>query len=128
MAAPDVLDTRVVNALFSQAALRLGAMPRIVSWLTELLRQLMGGLWVGGNAVLTRTELMFSPNGLNSALHNEPENLHHRIPLDVITSVQVRWGFVTNIIDIKTQTATWSLRCFGASQFAANIEIARSSV
>lgn len=97
-------------------------------WLTEFFRRLLGGLWVGGNAVLTSTELVFTPNALNSALHQEPEKLHLRISLEDIKGVQVRWGFVTKIIDVETRTATWSLRCYGAAKFAESIERVRSSV
>lgn len=103
-------------------------MPNSVRWLTKFFRRLVGGLWVGGNAVLTSTELVFTPNALNSALHQEPENLHLCLSLEDITGVQVRWGFFTKIIDVETRTATWSLRCYGAAKFVASIERARSSV
>ncbi|MBA4046238.1 MAG: hypothetical protein C0471_17735, partial [Erythrobacter sp.] len=128
MAASDALDTRVVNALLPHAAPLVGAMPNSMRWLTEFFRRLLGGLWVGGNAVLTNTELVFTPNALNSALHQEPEKLHLRISLEDIKGVQVRWGFVTKIIDVETRTATWSLRCYGAAKFAESIERVRSSV
>lgn len=47
------------------------------------------------------------------------------IPLTEISSVDVRFGFVTKIIDIRTAQGTLFVRCYGARDFAEKIRIRR---
>ena len=91
------------------------------------MKRLMGGLWVGGTVYLTDDAVEFHPNGLNRAVHKDPEALCVVLPLRGITSVQTRFGVATQIIDIKTAIGTLSVRCFGAARFAKRIENAMAN-
>ena len=94
---------------------------------TSAIKKLMGGLWVGGTAYLTEDAVEFHPNGLNRAVHKDPESLSVVLPLRGITSVETRFGIATQIIDIKTAIGTLSIRCYGARGFAKKIEAARGA-
>jgi hypothetical protein len=85
-----------------------------------------GGLWVGGNACLTPNELSFKPNLLNDIAHKGDNSLS--IPLRSILNVEVTFGFVTKIIQLRTKTSTLKLRCWGAAGFAEQIKNAISKL
>jgi len=61
----------------------------------------------------------FRPNALNLAVHKG--NYTVSLPLHQVTGVEVRSGFVTKIIDIKTGAGALSMRCYGAEKFAEQI-------
>lgn len=82
-------------------------------------KKAMGGLWVGGKATLYETRIAFRPNALNLAVHAGDYSVE--ILLSDVSDVQVRFGFVTKIIDIVTDHGKLSIRCYGAEAFAAKI-------
>jgi len=103
-------------------------LPKVIRAETRTARRMFGGLWVGGEAVLTSTELRFSPNAMNEALHAKPETLSRAIRLADVVNIQVRRGVITNIIDVRSRTETLTLRCFKAAAFASRIDGARSLI
>ena len=130
MTAPDnVIARKLANALMKDAeigdttALALGPGGRLG---TAAVKKLMGGLWVGGTVYLTEDAVEFHPNGLNRAVHKDPDSLSVVLPLRGVTSVEMRQGILTPIIDINTAIGTLSVRCFGAKGFAEQIETVRA--
>lgn len=126
MTKPDnVIARKLANALMKDAEIGdrtqmvLGPGGRLG---TSAVKKLMGGLWVGGTAYLTSDALEFHPNGLNRAMHKDPESLSVVLPLRSITGIETRFGIATQIIDIKTAIGTLSLRCCGAKGFADKIK------
>ncbi len=131
MSAPkNVIARKLANALMKDAEIGdrtqrlLGPGGRFG---TRAAKKLMGGLWVGGTAYLTEDAVEFHPNGMNRALHKDPESLSVVIPLRGITDVETRFGIATQIIDIKTAIGTLSIRCYGAPGFAKKIQAARAA-
>ena len=117
---------KTVNALITDAEMSFGARFLVSATgldVTETVlkgfKKAMGGLWVGGTATLYETKIAFRPNAMNKAVHAGDYSVE--IPLDDVTEVQVRFGFVTKIIDIATADGKLSIRCFGAPDFAAKI-------
>ena len=130
MTAPEnVIARKLANALMKDAeigdttALALGPGGRLG---TAAVKKLMGGLWVGGTVYLTEDAVEFHPNGLNRAVHKDPDSLSVVLPLRGVTSVEMRQGILTPIIDINTAIGTLSVRCFGAKGFAEKIETVRA--
>ncbi len=130
MTAPDnVIARKLANALMKDAeigdttALALGPGGRLG---TAAVKKLMGGLWVGGTVYLTEDAVEFHPNGLNRAVHKDPDSLSVVLPLRGVTSIEMRQGILTPIIDINTAIGTLSVRCFGAKGFAEKIETVRA--
>ena len=126
----NVIARKLANALMKDAEIgdrtqmALGAGGRLG---TNAVKKLMGGLWVGGTAYLTSDAVEFHPNGLNRAIHKDPESLSVVLPLRSITAVETRFGIATQIIDIKTAIGTLSIRCYGAKGFADKIESVRKA-
>lgn len=118
----DIIERRAANALIPEAVAS-GLMPP-VRLSVELVRALNRGLWVGGEAQLTSSALVFRPNALNKFFHDDPDGLEVIVPLRKIVAVRVRAGFVTDIIHIETTAGQLSIRCFKAKQFAQKIETA----
>jgi hypothetical protein len=150
----NVLGTRFANALFSDASVSPHALaavgqlldrtltnaqpyplgpfmsrllPTILSKELDWFKGQQGGLWVGGKAILTPMALIFSPNGMNEAMHSWPEHLKWTVPIEQITALQVRSALITDIIDINSQSGRLSLRCFKAKAFSTRIEQARDA-
>lgn len=121
----NVIAKKMANALMKDAEIGdrtqmiLGPGGRLG---TTAVKKLMGGLWVGGTAYLTADALEFHPNGLNRAVHKDPDALSVVLPLRSITSVETRFGVATQIIDVKTAIGTLSIRCYGAKGFADKIK------
>jgi hypothetical protein len=131
MAKPkNIIASKLANALMKDAEINdrtqtlLGAGGRFG---TSAAKKLMGGLWVGGTAYLTEDAVEFHPNILNRALHKDPDDMTVVLPLRGITSVEVRFGLGTKIIDVNTAIGTLSVRCYGAEGFARKIERARTA-
>ncbi|MEO0607482.1 MAG: hypothetical protein AAFY82_04575 [Pseudomonadota bacterium] len=126
----NVIAKKLANALMKDAEIGdrtqmiLGPGGRLG---TTAVKKLMGGLWVGGTAYLTPDAVEFHPNGLNRAVHKDPESLSVVLPLRSITSVDTRFGIATQIIDVKTAIGTLSIRCYGAKAFADKIETSRTA-
>jgi hypothetical protein len=78
-----------------------------------------GGLWVGGKIVINATGLTFTPNGLNSALHEGLEFIY--IPLADIRNARREFGWVTGIVVIEHDKGTFRFRCFGAKRVAESL-------
>jgi hypothetical protein len=120
------IEKKTVNALVPDA--EIGFIAEFVMEMTDtkitkdVLKQFqkaMGGLWVGGSATLYGTKLQFRPNTINRMVHADDYSLE--IPLSEITEVGVRFGMVTRIIDIVTAHGKFSMRCYGAKNFAETI-------
>ncbi len=129
-ASEAILAKRVANALFPHAEIGRGAQLVLgfggragVNWV----RNRMGGLWVGGTATLTAHALSFKPNRMNAALHRDADTLAVTIPLAQITQLEHRFGIATHIIDIHRADDVFSIRCYGAKRFVADIERARAA-
>ncbi len=126
----NVIARKLANALMKDAEIgdrtqmALGPGGRLG---TNAVKKLMGGLWVGGTAYLTSDAVEFHPNGLNRAMHKDPDSLSVVLPLRSITGVETRFGIATQIIDIKTAIGTLSIRCYGAKGFAEKIESVRKA-
>jgi len=84
-----------------------------------IFKKVMGGLWVGGSVTLDNQMLIFKPNKINKLVHQEMSEI--AIPLDSIMSATNRFGFVTGIVDIKTDSGVLSVRLYGAKKFAGKI-------
>jgi hypothetical protein len=130
MTAPEnVVARKLANALMKDAeindttSLALGPGGRLG---TAAVKKLMGGLWVGGTVYLTEDAVEFHPNGINRMVHKDPDALSVVLPLRGISSVEMRQGVITQIIDINTAIGTLSVRCFGANAFAKKIDAARA--
>ena len=85
MTKPDnVIARKMANALMKDAEMGdrasalLGAGGRLG---TNAVKKLMGGLWVGGTTYLTTDAVEFHPNGLNRALHKDPDSMSVVLPL-----------------------------------------------
>ncbi|MEM6652151.1 MAG: hypothetical protein AAF582_06085 [Pseudomonadota bacterium] len=126
----NVIARKMANALMKEAEINdrtqvlLGPGGRLG---TNAVKKLMGGLWVGGTVYLTEDAVEFHPNGLNRAVHKDPESLSVVLPLRGITGVETRFGIATQIIDLKTAIGTLSVRCYGAAGFAKRIDEARQA-
>ena len=126
----NVIAKKMANALMKDAEVSdrtntlLGPGGRLG---TNAVKKLMGGLWVGGTVYLTSDAIEFHPNGLNRAVHKDPDSLSVVLPLRGITSVETRFGIATQIIDIKTAIGTLSVRCYGAAGFAKKINAVRGA-
>ncbi|ONI67686.1 hypothetical protein BWI15_31815 [Kribbella sp. ALI-6-A] len=124
-----VIASKAANYLVEDAALRDGALgpafdlldisTKPVEQVLATFRQHYNGLWVGGRATLTDTEVTLAPNALNRSIHEELNAIE--LPLAMITSVEVEFGWLTKIIALGTPTHVVKLRCFGAHKLAGRI-------
>ncbi len=124
---------KTVSALVADAEMGFGArflLSATSHGVTEIVlkgfKQVMGGLWVGGTATLHETKLGFRPNALNHFIHAGDYSVE--IPLQEISDIQVRFGFLTKIIDIVMPHGKLSIRCFGAEDFANTIRTQKNSI
>lgn len=78
-----------------------------------------GGLWVGGTVAINDTGLTFTPNGMNSALHEGLEAIH--IPLADIHNARREFGWITGIVVVEHAKGAFRFRCFGAKRVAASL-------
>ncbi len=117
---------KLVNALISDAKMSPAA--KVVAKAANddsvqpvigLMSKAMGGLWVGGSLMLFADRIVFQPNMVNQWVHDGDCSVE--IELRDVVDVQVRSGFVTNVIDITTTERTLSARCYGAAAFAEQI-------
>lgn len=80
------------------------------------------GVWLGGTATLYADRLEFQPNSLNTAFHGIATR--RIILLANVVDVQEHRSVGSNIIDVTDHMGTFSLRCFGAGEFAQAIRSA----
>ena len=78
-----------------------------------------GGVWVGGNAILTGYSLTFQTNSVNKLIHGRRADLV--IDLPEIAEVTLQRALASDIITVRTNTAMLQIRCFGADAFASQI-------
>ncbi len=132
--APDesVIDFRVANAcladaepnaLFNVIMAATGASKSVDPTL-HLIKQMSGGLWVGGRVILTTHRVIFTANAMNRAVHTALPVIAFR--LSDVSGVTTRFGFVTRIAAIRTPAGTLTVRAFGMNRFAEAIEQARA--
>lgn len=112
-----VLDERLANALIE--GVRPAGPALVIAPVLKLFSRYYGGLWVGGRVRLTKSHLVFTPNGLNAALHDR--DTFFAIPLREITGAKLEGGFLTKIMAFETAGGTRRLRCFGAAAFLDRI-------
>lgn len=123
-----IVATRMANALFAEARSAIVDVYGAIERATAQRRAKEGGLWVGGKAELTGVRLRFAPNAINKAVHIGGAALSFDIPLNRISAVRLRKAFVTNIVEVETVDGIYSLRCWGAGEFARAIDGAVRSV
>ncbi len=133
--AQNIIGKRLCNALIKDAevdfglffavadAVHLGGVKNSLSAVLPVFKKLMGGLWVGGTTYLTKDAVSFRPNLVNRFVHKQDCSV--RIPLSEITDVQKRFGFFTQIIDIKTSKGVLCIRCYWPTSFIDMINNAR---
>ncbi len=90
-----------------------------------LIRKLSGGLWVGGRVFLTSHRIVFWPNRINRAVHEELGEV--AIALEDVKSVKTRFGLVTRIVEIETEAGSLAVRLYRAKAFAQAVEEARKT-
>jgi hypothetical protein len=126
-----IIATKVANALVEDAELALPELPgldvlapyvRSVERVLATFKRAYGGLWVGGRATLTTSDIRFRPNAVNRSI--QTGSLDIVVPLPAVEDVQVLRGFVTRIIAIHTPGFVVKVRCFGADAFADKIRSA----
>lgn len=78
-----------------------------------------GGVWVGGNVILTDESLQFHTNSVNRLFHGRRADLV--IDLPAIAEVALQGALASDIIAVRTDTAMLQIRCFGADAFASQI-------
>lgn len=130
MTAPDeIIASKFANGFFADAEMSEGVRRAFVlgsDVAVDWLRRRMGGLWVGGSITLTHETLSFAPNALNTSAHTGTTSW--AVPLARITEVADRFGWVTRIVDVRTDDgAIFTFRCFGARAFAEAIRRAVAS-
>lgn len=130
MTAPsDVITWKYANLFHPDAGMSAGArrlFPLGSDNSVDWLRRKMGGLWVGGTVALTRDTLYFSPNSMNAAAHDRDTSAG--VSLERVVDVTDRFGWVTRIIDVRTDTGElFTFRCFGARAFADTVRQAVAS-
>jgi hypothetical protein len=122
-ATPDVFVSKCANAFFPDAEMSEAARGAFIfggDSSVDWLRRRMGGLWVGGRVTLTSGALSFGPNALNAAAHDG--DVIWTIPLSAVAEVKDRFGWLTRIVDVRTDNGeTVTFRCFGAPAFAEQI-------
>jgi len=122
-----VIASRAANALVSDVAFDMPGLDLVpggdaIPAVLAAFKKAYGGLWVGGRATLTDTELAFHPNAVNRAVQSG--TLDIVVPLPAITGVEVERGVLTKIIAIRAAGSVVKIRCFGAREFADQIRSA----
>jgi hypothetical protein len=118
-----IIAWKYANAFVPDAEMSAGAkrlFPFGSASSVDWLRQRMGGLWVGGAVTLTDDGLYFRPNAVNVAAH--AADTSWALNLDRVVSIEDRFGWLTRIVDIRSEDGTTlTFRCFGAAAFAKQI-------
>lgn len=111
---PGVQPSEQVRTYFNLAFFGLG------DAFLRLLAKPFGGLWWGGRLTGYPDRLEFQPNAPNRQAAKE--DLSRQIPVQAISKVGWRFGFVTSIVDIDYDRCRVSFRCYGSRKLAADIE------
>lgn len=83
------------------------------------------GAWVGGTVLLTKIQLSFKPNGLNSftqELTGIGDGVSFSIPLSEIKSLSIEDAPFTKIVVVNTDAKTFKFRCYGAKEFLEKLK------
>lgn len=124
---PDLIAWKYANALIADAEPSPPVKAFRLDFLMDAMKRQMGGLWVGGTITLTQENLAFSPNAMNVAAH--AGDTARSLPLARVSEVTDRFGWVTRIVDVRTNDGDMlTFRCFGARGFADRIRRAVQSV
>jgi hypothetical protein len=78
-----------------------------------------GGVWVGGAVEITSTEIAFTSNRINAALHAKATS--KRIPMSQVVAVRREFGWLTGIVVVTHARGEFRFRCFGANGVAKRI-------
>lgn len=73
-----------------------------------------GGLWVGGKFTATTEWLVFAPNGLNAAFHNNVGQV--QVHVSEVHSIHLESAWITDIVVIRHARGELKVRCYGARQ------------
>lgn len=106
---------KICNALIWDAT-PSEALQRHALTAANQMRQVMGGLWVGGTITASCQGLLFSANAMNRVFHENLEDVF--IASSDIRSITRVFGWVSGIVVVKHELGEFRFRCFGAKQFA----------
>jgi len=122
---PRIIGERPSNALIKDAKAGPG-LTLSETVVVSVAGKLIGGLWVGGTTYLTENAVTFQPNELNISLHEGDCSVS--VALRDVTGIRQRFGFISQIIDVRTTNKVLTFRCFGARSFVEMIkaQVARS--
>jgi hypothetical protein len=112
---PGLPINKLCNAFLPDAA-PSGLLPEAVLGAVRQARKRTGGLWVGGRVNASADALVFTPNGMNVALHAGLDVV--RIPLAKIRAVRREFGWLTGIVVVEHAQGEFRFRCFGAMRVA----------
>ncbi len=102
---------RLANAFYPNAELgtHVGGVARLS---VARYKRRHKGLWVGGEVVLGRDGITFTPNALNRAIHERVQVI--TIPASNIISIRRRFGWLSGIVEVRHDSGLFEFRCFGA--------------
>lgn len=92
----------------------------------KLSKQMIGGQWITGTAYLTPTGFEFHPGLFNRPFFKNVDELCVRLMWSDITHIEKRFAMVSQIIDLKTETETHSIRCHDADAFIRRMDTLRA--
>jgi hypothetical protein len=111
--------TKRCNA-FIPSANAAAYLPSAALAAVERYKRKHGGLWVGGTVDSTDVDIVFRPNAVNVAFHENLTNLV--IPLSAIDRVSWEFGVLTGIVVVEYGDAAFRFRCFGAKAVVRRLQ------
>lgn len=112
----DVQPSAFTNALVDAADAQLEQLESVVG----VIRQMTGGVWVGGRVILTTHRVVFLPNGLNRMLQDNLPTI--ALALADVSEAKQRFGLATAIVDVRGSAFTLTVRGYRMRSFVADIE------
>jgi hypothetical protein len=113
---PELRIRKLANAFSHGAKPLLGG---VAGAAVEQYQRRTGGVWVGGTVEVTTSEIAFTPNRINAALHaNAPRD---RVPMHQVVSVHRQFGWLTGIVVVVHKRGELRFRCFGAQGLVKQI-------
>ncbi|MBL8537029.1 MAG: hypothetical protein JNM59_06460 [Hyphomonadaceae bacterium] len=113
----EVQPSALANTIFDSADAHLEPVLGVV-------RQMTGGIWVGGRVILTTHRVVFLPNGLNRMLQDNLPTI--ALALADVSEAKQRFGLATAIVAIRSPAFTLTVRGYRMRSFVADIERARA--
>lgn len=92
----------------------------------KLSKRMIGGHWIAGTAYLTPAHFEFHPGLLSRPFFKNADDLKLQIAWSDIARLDKRFGIVSAIIDVKTETETHSIRCHSADFLLEQMERIRA--